>query len=270
MCELLAMSSHTPAAVTYSLEEFSKNGSRLRHNRDGWGIALARDKDAVLVKEPAPAANSIWVRFIAENAIETTLAIAHVRYATRGQHTMENTHPFRRVLGARTHLFAHNGTLTDIDSAVDRSGLAFTPIGNTDSELAFCVLLSRLKPLYDCEKTPSLDSRLSVFREVCSEMKQLGPCNFLYHDGDVLFVHAHKRVYDEGGRHTEPKSPGLNIKKCWTCAAQKEVSCPGLNVGLQDEQTVLIASVPLDENGWEALDEGTVLAVSGGQVLACV
>ncbi len=183
---------------------------------------------------------------------------------------MENTHPFRRVLGAHTHLFAHNGTLKGIENTVDRHGLAFTPIGDTDSELAFCVLLSRLKPLYDDDKTPSLESRIEVFREVCSEMKQLGPCNFLYHDGDVLFAHAHKRVYDEGGKHTEAKPPGLHIKKCWNCATQKEVSCPGLNVGLQDQQTVLIASVPLDENGWEALDEGTVLAVRGGEVLACV
>ena len=50
MCELFAMSSYKPTALTYSLEEFSKNGSSLRSNRDGWGIALASDRDAILVK----------------------------------------------------------------------------------------------------------------------------------------------------------------------------------------------------------------------------
>ncbi len=64
MCELFAMSSRNPTAVTYSLEEFSNNGSRLRQNRDGWGIVLARDRDTFLVKEPEPATNSVWVRFI--------------------------------------------------------------------------------------------------------------------------------------------------------------------------------------------------------------
>ncbi len=44
MCELFAMSSRLPAAVTYSLHEFAENGSRRRHNRDGWGIAFARDR----------------------------------------------------------------------------------------------------------------------------------------------------------------------------------------------------------------------------------
>ena len=40
MCELFAMSSSRPTALTYSFEEFSKNGSKLRSNRDGWGIAF--------------------------------------------------------------------------------------------------------------------------------------------------------------------------------------------------------------------------------------
>ena len=79
MCELFAMSSRKPTAVTYSLDEFSRNGSKLRHNRDGWGIAFARDRDALLVKEPHPASDSAWVKFIADHSIKTTAAIAHVR-----------------------------------------------------------------------------------------------------------------------------------------------------------------------------------------------
>lgn len=57
-------------------------------------------------KEPRSAKDSTWVQFIAENPIDTSLATAHVRYGTHGQHTMENTHPFRRVMGCSTHLFA--------------------------------------------------------------------------------------------------------------------------------------------------------------------
>jgi len=185
MCELFAMSSRTPTTLTYSLAEFSRKGSGQRQNRDGWGIAPARDNDALLIKEPAPAADSVWVRFIAGNPVDTTLAIAHVRHATRGKHTMENTHPFQRVLGTRTQLFAHN------------------------------------------------------------------------------------RMYEEAGKLVGPKSPGMHIKKCWACAAEKDMNLAGLNMGLQDSQTILVASVPLDDNGWEELKEGTALAVNGGRVIAC-
>jgi len=267
MCELFAMNSRHPVPITYALVEFSKNGSSLRHNRDGWGISLARDRDAYFVKEPEPANDSIWVRFIADNPIETTAAIAHVRYATRGKHTMENTHPFRRVLGRRTHVFAHNGTLDGVEKAVDKSALTFLPIGETDSELAFCLLLSRLKRLYVNDEAPPLARRFETFLNFRDEMANLGSSNFLYYDGEVLFAHAHKRIYEEGGKHVGPKPPGLHMKRCWTCTFQDEVTCPGLTVGLPDSQVVLLASVPLDDQGWEALDEGTVLAVKDGEVL---
>ena len=71
MCEMFGMSSRKPTAVTYSLDEFSRNGSKLRHNRDGWGIAFARDREAFLVKEPQPANESAWVKFIAEQSIRS-------------------------------------------------------------------------------------------------------------------------------------------------------------------------------------------------------
>jgi glutamine amidotransferase len=267
MCELFAMSCSVPSALTYSLEEFSRNGSSLRNNRDGWGVALARDRDVILVKEPEPAAESIWVQVLAENAIETKMAIAHVRYATLGLHTMENTHPFRRVLGGRTHVFAHNGTLAGIHGATDKGALIYQPVGDTDSELAFCRLLSELAPLYLENDSPSLDYRFGVFEGLCDEMKNYGSSNFLYYDGDVLFAHGHRRIYEEGGEHTKPKPPGLQIKKCWTCADKKEVHCPGLDIQLRDQQTVLFASVPLDDEGWQPLDEGTVVAVRDGQIL---
>ena len=267
MCELFAMSSSEPTSLTYSLDEFSKNGSSLRSNRDGWGIALVRDRDAILVKEPVPANDNIWVRFVAEHAIETKTAIAHVRYATRGNHSMENTHPFRRALGRHIHLFAHNGTLEGIEDAACAGELAYQPVGDTDSELAFCALLTRLKPLYEAHDSPALDPRFDVFAEFCAEMKKLGSGNFLYHDGDVLFAHGHKRIYEENGKHTEAKPPGLHIKKCWTCAAQQELHCRGLDVELKNQQTVLLASVPLDADGWEPLEEGAVLAIRDGTVL---
>ncbi len=267
MCELFAMSSRKPTAVTYSVNEFSRNGSKLRHNRDGWGIAFARDREAFLVKEPKPASDSAWVRFIAEQPIKTTTAIAHVRYATRGHNTMENTHPFRRVLGRRIHIFAHNGTLTGIEEMVDEAALRYLPIGETDSELAFCTLLSRLEPHYAKHETPSLETRFEVFSGLCEEMKILGPSNFLYYDGEVLFAHAHKRIYEEAGELVGPKPPGLHIKRCWTCTVDEALTCRGLKIELPDQQTVLLASVPLDDQGWEALEEGTVLALKDGKVL---
>ncbi len=267
MCELFAMSCRKPAALTYSLPEFSRNGSSLRRNRHGWGIALSRDRDAIVIKEPEPASNSRWVRFIADNAIPAKMAIAHVRDATRGEHTMENTHPFRRALGKRVHLLAHNGTLEGIENRFDAKALHYRPVGETDSELAFCALLTRLKPYYDLDDLPPLDTRFEVFAAFCAEARQLGPCNLLYYDGDALFVHAHRRYHEENGKFVGPRAPGLQIRQCMTCSAEPEVHCPGLDLEPRDPHTVLVASVPLDDQGWEPLPEGAVLALKDGEIL---
>jgi glutamine amidotransferase len=261
------MSSREPARVAYSLNEFATNGSKLRRNRDGWGIAFARDREVALVKEPLPASDSAWVAFIAEQPIKTSVAIAHIRYATQGRHTMENTHPFRRVLGRRVHLFAHNGTVPGVERIVDESALHFLPIGETDSELIFCCLLSRLEHYYDRDRTPSLDIRFDIFSGICDDIKKLGPSNVLYYDGEVLFAHAHRRIHEEAGEQVGPRPPGLHIKRCWTCACCNEITCPGLKVELPDPHSVLLASVALDDEGWEALPEGAIVALKDGEVL---
>jgi predicted glutamine amidotransferase len=54
---------------------------------------------------------------------------------------MKNCQPFVRELGGRVHVFAHNG---DLDIGALRAKLplgGFRPVGDTDSEYAFCALL---------------------------------------------------------------------------------------------------------------------------------
>ena len=267
MCELFAMSSRQPSAVTYSLREFAANGSALRSNRHGWGIAYTHDRDAFTIKEPLSAADSPWVDFVAENSVKSKCVIAHVRHATRGAHTLENTHPFRRVLGRQLHLFAHNGTLKDIEDACP-AAMTYAPVGETDSELAFCLLLDRLKPLWlESGGPPPLADRMGLFRAFSAEMATLGAANFLYFDGDALFVHAHRRIHEEEGRPTPPKPPGLQIKDWSRSPVEPDYAPQGLRVDVHDPQTIMLASVPLDTAGWEPLPECTVLAVRDGAEL---
>ncbi|MEZ5666333.1 MAG: class II glutamine amidotransferase [Alphaproteobacteria bacterium] len=269
MCELFAMSSRQPSAVTYSLREFAANGSGLRSNRSGWGIAYAHDRDAFTIKEPLSAAGSPWVDFVAENSVKSKCVIAHVRHATRGSHTLENTHPFRRVLGRQVQLFAHNGTLEGIERACDADALVYTPVGETDSELAFCLLLDRLRPLWreNGGAAPPLAVRMEMFVAFCREMGRLGSANFLYFDGDALFAHAHRRVHEVAGQVTPPEPPGLRLKDWSRDQVDRDYTAPGLTVDVHDRQTVMLASVPLDEDGWESLPEGTALAIRDGTEL---
>jgi predicted glutamine amidotransferase len=266
MCELFAISSNRPSAVSYSLDEFATNGSRIRSNRSGWGIAYFDERDVFLVKEPAPANDSPWVRFIAEQHLKSTCVIAHVRHATVGADALHNTHPFRRVLGRHTHVFAHNGTLTGIHAEFSSDPPRDQPLGDTDSELSFCILLDRLRSVWErTEAVPPLEERFDLFCTFAKDMLGFGAANLLYSDGDALFVHGHRRVFEEDGKLTESKPPGLSIKDCAHCQLAPHWSCRGLDIDVTDKSLTMVASVPLDEDGWEPLPEGTAIAFQGGR-----
>ena len=64
---------------------------------------------------------------------------------------------------------------------------------------------------------------------------------------------------------TKPKPPGLQIKNCQNCAAEPDYACRGLRINIEDQRTALLASVPLDDFGWQPLPAGTALAVRDGE-----
>lgn len=184
---------------------------------------------------------------------------------------LKNTHPFSRELGGRFHAFAHNGELKGLHDEVDINALTFRPIGETDSELAFCLLMDRLKPLWLAPQAPSVEHRLGVFAEFANEMARRGAANFLYADGDTLFVHAHRRIHEKDGQFTEPEPPGLSLRDSLVCTSEPEYSVRGLTVDLKEQQVILVASVPLDDSGdWVSLPEGCALALQRGAEIARV
>ena len=76
------------------------------------------------------------------------MIVAHARRATRGTRSYQNAQPFIRELAGRVHLFAHNGDLPGIFQSSAFRPNRFNPIGETDSERAFCVLLDRMASIW--------------------------------------------------------------------------------------------------------------------------
>jgi predicted glutamine amidotransferase len=263
MCELFAISSAAPTRVHYSLEEFSKHGGLTHINKSGWGISYYHDGDASIFKEATPASDSRLARFIAEQGLPSRCVIAHVRRASVGGAVHENTHPFQRELGGRVHVFAHNGSLDGVEQLPLRDG-RYVPIGQTDSEHAFCSLLQRLQNRLSGNALPPLAERLKIVVDFAAELRELGTANFLYFDGEHLFAHAHKRIYDDGGVLSDPRPPGLHLIK------RSDIDIQGLKVTplereLEEEvDGIMLASVPLTPDGWIGLDEGAVVVLRNG------
>ncbi len=257
MCELFAMRSRFPATVSISLSRLAEHGGLTGPHRDGWGVAYREERDVRLFKGPEPASDSLWVRFIREQGLESSSVISHIRRATLGRKSYSNSQPFIRELGARTHMFAHNGHLPGIEHD-RRFGTGFhLPVGETDSELAFCNLLSRLQAGWLCREAPALNQRIEIIGEFARDLRRLGPANFLYCDGDYIYAHGHRRHQDSG----RIEAPGLHMldRHCDVPAGFRGA---GVALDSGEQSVTLFASVPLSDERWRPLDEG-MLVVAG-------
>jgi len=262
------MSSRYPTSVGFSLETLARRGGHDGPHKDGWGVAYFEGHDVFLLRESSPASESGLVRFMEKNGPPSNVVLSHIRQATQGEPALRNTQPFQRELGGRAHVFAHNGTLPGIKDNCHLDSHRFTPVGETDSEFAFCCLLERIGKLWDraTGQPPSVDRRLEIVADFAAWLRPLGPFNFVYSDGDALFVHAHRRIQSDG----EVRPPGLHllVRSCNEQAA--DLSKSGVMLAPLDQELALVASVPLTDEQWEPIGEGVVIALTQGIVWARV
>jgi glutamine amidotransferase len=256
------MSCQHPATLRLSLEALTSHGGETGPHRDGWGVAFYLGNDLLRYRDQSCAAESPLVRFVAHHSHKSRIALAHLRLATQGLRSVANTQPFTRELGGVMHCFAHNGKLAP--EPMVSQGSHFRCIGETDSERAFCELLHRLTPLWRCgpSEPPAVADRLRIFAELCAELRELGPANILYSDGDALFVHADRRTQASGV--IEP--PGL-----WSlqreCVCDEIGPCAGaaLSGEVRAQHVTLFASVPLSDEAWVPMARGEVAVARFGQ-----
>ncbi|MFT3930456.1 MAG: class II glutamine amidotransferase [Spongiibacteraceae bacterium] len=259
MCELFGISSRNPTTAKFSLSEFARRGGDTGPHSDGWGIAFFRDGDVAVMREPEPSAHSPLLRFIHEQHTPSELAIAHIRKATQGAVNLRNTQPFVRELGGRPHVFAHNGDLGDLRQRISLEQSFFRPIGDTDSEHAFCYLLAKLQTIWLADETPSLEQRLRIFTRFAAHMTTFGTANFLYSDGQYLFVHSHFRREESEG----PEQPGFYLLE--RCCHEHSIQ-NGIKLET-DQQMTLLASSPLSGENWQPLPACSVLAIQKGHIV---
>ena len=191
MCELFGFSSNRPiAAREMPLGTFGQRGGLLANNPDGWGIAWREAGDFRLAKEPLPACGSAQFVQLCES-LTTDLLIAHVRKAKFPPvNTMNNTHPFLRECCGRHWAFAHNGLVPDIVAMEHANrGRICRPEGETDSEFAFCHLLSHVSQNFH-----SADW-LAALGQVSELIALRGQFNFLMSDGEHLIAYGHDRLH---------------------------------------------------------------------------
>ncbi|OBU06060.1 class II glutamine amidotransferase [Morganella psychrotolerans] len=191
MCELLGMSANVPTDIYFSLSGLIPRGGQTGPHKDGWGITFYEGMGCRTFKDPQACCQSPVARFVQEYPIKSEAVIAHIRQANRGVVSLENTHPFTRELWGRNWTYAHNGQLTGYEHLP--TGF-YSPVGQTDSEHAFCWLLNRLQEKYP---QPPQDWR-GVFHDImllADELRQFGVFNMLLSDGRYVLAYCSTNLH---------------------------------------------------------------------------
>jgi predicted glutamine amidotransferase len=186
------MECNVPTDIVFSFSGLALRGGHKGPHKDGWGLCLYEGKAVRSFLEPSAAAGSPLARFLRENPIKTLLAIAHVRKKTRGVVSLANTHPFVRELWGRTFVFAHNGT---VKNARKHPLGRFRPIGETDSEHAFCALLAGLDAAFPGGCPPKPRALWRAVAEIGGRIGKNGTFNFLLGDGTHLYARCATRLH---------------------------------------------------------------------------
>ena len=253
MCELLGLAFNKPISPSLSFRGFRHRAERNRH---GWGLAAISPTKAQITKEPIRADQSDVSRALRDNPrLTAPIFIGHVRFASRGEVNLKNTHPFTRRINGSDFVFAHNGTLS-MDQLKGHDTGMFAVEGSTDSELAMCVLLSWMTR----DKVDHHDyARIERFLK---DLNVTGKLNLLFSDGQRLY-----------GYHDVSGYNGL----CWT-----HRQTPFSQVSLQDEdweadlpeekapdqKGFVIATRKLtDGEDWHEFRPGTLLVFDRGDMV---
>jgi predicted glutamine amidotransferase len=187
MCQLLGMNANVPTDVMFS---FAGLARRADEHKDGFGIAFFEDRGLRYFVDHKSARESPVAELVQRFPIKSDNVIAHIRKATQGRTALENTHPFVRELWGRYWVFAHNGDLKDF---CPRLHAAFKPVGDTDSERAFCWLMQELAKAHAA--VPSVAELTLTLGELLPLPAAHGNFNLLLSNGQALWAHCSTRLH---------------------------------------------------------------------------
>jgi predicted glutamine amidotransferase len=247
MCQLLGMNANTPTDVMFS---FTGLATRADEHKDGFGIAFFEDRGLRHFVDHHSARASPVAQLIKQYPIKSNNVIAHIRKATQGRVALENSHPFVRELWGRYWVMAHNGDLKDF---APRLHGAFRPVGDTDSERAFCWLMQELAKAH--ASVPSIGELTRTLRELLPQPARHGSFNVLLSNGHALWAHCStrlhilQRAHPFGAAHLADEDVSVDFT-AWTTP---------------QDRVAIVATEPLTTGEpWQALASGDMCVLVGG------
>jgi len=251
MCQLLGMNCNNPTDILFSFQGFCARGGKTDCHQDGWGIAFFEGAGCRVFMDHNPSISSPVAELVRNFPIHSTHVIAHIRKASVGGISIENSHPFTRQLWNRYWVFAHNGDVPGVELEKDSF---FKPVGQTDSETAFCAILEALRRKFPIER-PSNQQLYGAVQEITRTIAARGAFNYLLSDGEAFFAHCSTNLF-------------YLVRQAPFAAAHlvdEDISVDFKEITSPSDRVALIATVPLTDNEpWTQMKAGELLLFQDG------
>jgi glutamine amidotransferase len=262
MCRLFGFRSVIKSQMHRSLVAAENAlGRQSDRHPDGWGVAYYVDGAPQLTKAPAHALNDALFHRVSDLVASETV-LAHVRKATQGVLSTENTHPFQYG----RWVFAHNGDVPGFGERHREALLALVNarlrryiLGETDSEVVFYMFLSRLEstgPLGELRSvTEVMDALSGTIRDVnrvapqAEGIENLLTC--IVTDGTTMVAH-------QGGKELFFSTYKTRCSDRDTCKSLAP-HCEAETRTGQINHLVLSSEVLHGENVWTKLERGDLV-----------
>jgi glutamine amidotransferase len=249
------MNCNVPTDIVFSFTGFATRGGRTDVHNDGWGIAFFEGPGVRHFVDYQSAVASPIAELIKRCPIKSKNVIAHIRKATQGRVALENCHPFVRELWGHYWVFAHNGDLKDFNPVLDGP---YRPVGNTDSELAFCYVLQQLRRRFR-DGAPALPVLKESLQELAQEIGAHGPFNMMLSDGSALFAHCSTELY-----YIVRQYPFATAK-----LSDEDVIVDFSQVTTPEDRVAIIVTEPLTTNeAWTQFKSGELMVFVEGSPVA--
>jgi len=247
MCRLYGMSAapHRVRATFWLIEAPDSLRAQSRRDPDGTGIGYFEpDGTPRIDKRPIAAFED---RAFAREArhVESTTFVAHVRDATTGALTPQNTHPFEQ----HGRLFAHNGVIEELPALEAQLGSYRSLVGgDTDSERFFALVTKQID-----EHDGDVAAGLTAAASWVAQTLPVFALNVIITTPDELWALRY------------PEMQGLYVLQRPRGKPRLEHQSPAQTIhvrseDLTDHAAVVIASEPMDEDpAWRLLASGELL-----------
>ncbi len=253
MCQLLGMNCNVPTDICFSFEGFAKRGGETDEHKDGWGISFFEGRGCRTFMDVQPSAGSVISDLVTNYPIKSLNVIAHIRKASVGAVKLENTHPFTRELWGQNWVFAHNGDLLEFHPELKGR---FLPVGGTDSERAFCLILETMHAAFRSKPAPE-----ELYQLVCKtsgEISRFGTFNFLLSNGKYLFAYCSSDLHYLIRQHPFSSAQLKDL----------DMTIDFQQVTTRDDRVAVIATQPLTVNEeWIKMKPGECLLFQDGSLL---